>query len=74
MREGRIRSASLTSRRSLISPVPSRLGCRHCMLTTSGNGILSSQTSSAVISRPAARTGCGDLRLADERSGPVRLL
>ena len=39
MREGRIRSASLIMRRSLISPVPSRLGWRHCMLTTSGSGI-----------------------------------
>ena len=31
IRDGRIRSASLTSRRSGISPVPSRRGCRHCI-------------------------------------------
>ena len=34
-RSGRIRSASLISRRSVISPVPSRLGWRHCMATVS---------------------------------------
>ena len=33
MRDGRMRSASLTSRRSGISPVPSRFGCRHCIAT-----------------------------------------
>ena len=36
-RDGRIRSASLTSRRSAISPVPSRLACRVCIATTSGS-------------------------------------
>ena len=51
IRDGRIRSASLTSRRSLISPVPSRLGWRHCMPTTSGNGTFSSKTSSQVTTR-----------------------
>ena len=51
MRDGRIRSASLTSRRSLISPVPSRLGCRLCIDTTSGSGIFSSKTSSQVTTR-----------------------
>jgi len=36
--EGRIRSASLTSRRNGISPAPSRLACRVCIETTSGRG------------------------------------
>ena len=40
MRSGRIRSASLTRRRSRTSPVPSRLGCRVCIATTSGSGTL----------------------------------
>ena len=51
MRDGRIRSASLTSRRSGISPVPSRLGWRHCIDATSRSGILSSKTSSHVTTR-----------------------
>ncbi len=51
MRDGRIRSASFTRRRSLISPVPSRLGWRHCIATTSGSGTLSSKTSSQVTTR-----------------------
>ena len=54
IREGRIRSASLTSRRSGISPAPSRLGWRVCMATTSGSGTRSSKTSSAVITRSRA--------------------
>ncbi len=37
IRSGRIRSASLTSRRSRTSPVPSRLACRVCIDTTSGS-------------------------------------
>ncbi len=41
IREGRIRSASLTSRRSRIPPVPSRLGWRTCRPTTSGSGSFS---------------------------------
>jgi len=53
IREGRIRSASLTSRRNRTSPVPSRLGCRVCIATTSGNGICSSKTSSQVMTRSA---------------------
>ena len=51
IRSGRIRNASLTRRRSWISPVPSRLGWRVCMLTTSGRPILSSKTSSQVMTR-----------------------
>ena len=51
IRDGRIRSASLTRRRSGTSPVPSRLGWRHCMLATSRSGILSSKTSSQVTTR-----------------------
>jgi hypothetical protein len=51
MREGRMRSASLTSRRSGTSPVPSRLGWRHCIEATSRNGIFSSKTSSHVTTR-----------------------
>ena len=54
MREGRIRSASFTSRRSGISPAPSRLGWRVCIATTSGNGTRSSKTSSQVITRSRA--------------------
>src|SRR3954451_8139422 len=38
IREGRIRRASFTSRRSGISPAPSRFGWRVCMETTSGSG------------------------------------
>ena len=38
MREGRIRSASFTSRRSGVSPAPSRLGKRVCIATMSGSG------------------------------------
>ena len=57
IREGRIRNASLTSRRNGISPVPSRFGCRVCIATTSGSGTCSSKTSSHVItrSRPGSR-------------------
>jgi hypothetical protein len=51
IRDGRIRRASLTRRRSGISPVPSRLGCRHCIDTTSRSGTLSSKTSSQVMTR-----------------------
>jgi hypothetical protein len=49
-----MRSASLTSRRSGISPAPSRLGWRVCMATTSGRGTRSSKTSSQVITRSCA--------------------
>lgn len=49
-----MRSASLTRRRSGISPAPSRLGCRVCIETTSGNGTWSSKTSSQVITRSRA--------------------
>ena len=54
MRSGRMRSASLTRRRRGISPVPSRLGCRHCSATTSLLARLSSNTSSAVMMRCCA--------------------
>ena len=54
IREGRIRSASLTRRRSGISPVPSRLGWRVCIATTSGSGTRSSKTSSQVTTRSRA--------------------
>ncbi|WP_369800000.1 hypothetical protein [Modestobacter sp. Leaf380] len=37
-REGRIRSAFFTRRRSGVSPAPSRLGWRVCIATTSGSG------------------------------------
>ena len=50
-RSGRIRSASFTSRRSGISPVPSRFAWRHCMATTSRSATLSSKTSSTVTTR-----------------------
>ena len=53
-RAGRIRSASFTSRRKGISPVPSRLACRVCMATTSGRQTLSSKTSSTVMTRSRA--------------------
>jgi hypothetical protein len=53
---GRIRSASLTNRRSGISPVPSRFACRVCMATTSGNPTCSSKTSSTVTTRSRAGT------------------
>ena len=51
IRDGLILSASLTSRRRGTSPVPSRLGWRHCMLATSRSGIFSSKTSSQVTTR-----------------------
>ena len=54
MRSGRIRRASLTSRRRRTSPVPSRLACRVCIETTSGSGTLSSKTSSQVTTRSRA--------------------
>src|SRR3712207_97517 len=54
IREGRMRSASFTSRRSGISPVPSRFGWRVCMETTSGSGTRSSKTSSQVMTRSRA--------------------
>ncbi len=53
-RSGRIRSASVTSRRSRTSPVPSRLDCRHCSATQSGSGTLTSKTSSHVTTRSRA--------------------
>ena len=56
MRCGRIRNASRTRCRRLISPVPSRFGCLVCIRTTSGNGTLSSKTSSQVITRSRAGT------------------
>jgi hypothetical protein len=59
-RDGRIRSASFTSARRVISPVPSRLGCRVCRATTSGSGTWSSKTSSQVMTR--SRTGMDALR------------
>ncbi len=54
IRDGRIRRASLTSLRSWISPVPSRLAWRVCIDTTSGNGTRSSKTSSQVTTRSRA--------------------
>src|SRR3954447_11152162 len=62
IREGRIRSASLTSRRSGISPVPSRFAWRVCMATTSGSGTRSSKTSSLVTYT------CSGLRSGDVRA------
>jgi hypothetical protein len=65
----------LIRRSSLISPVPSRLGCWHCKDTTSGSGILSSMTSSAVTTRSCGGTAalapsaCGD---AVEQRGLAR--
>ena len=49
MREGRIRSASFTSRRSGASPAPSWLGERVCIATRSGSGTRSSKTSRYVV-------------------------
>ncbi len=60
MREGRIRSASFTRRRSGISPVPSSDGCRHCIEATSRWGMRSSKTSSQVTIR--SRAGTADAR------------
>jgi len=51
IRVGRIRRASLISRRSRTSPVPSRLGWRVCIDTQSGNGMRSSKTSSQLTTR-----------------------
>lgn len=50
-RSGRMRRASLTNRRSGISPSPSRFGCRHWRPTTSRRGNCSSKISSTVITR-----------------------
>lgn len=60
IRDGRILSASLTSRRSGTSPVPSRLGWRHCRPATSRSGIFSSKTSSHVTTR--SRDGIAEAR------------
>ncbi len=56
IRESRIRSASLTNRRSGISPAPSRLGWRVCIATTSGSGTRRPipQGRAAPFRRPAA--------------------
>ena len=51
-----MRSASLTSRRSRTSPVPSRLGCRVCSATQSGHASRSSNTSSHVTTRSPGGT------------------
>ena len=60
IRDGRMRSASLTRRRSGMSPVPSSDGCRHCIDATSRCGIRSSKTSSHVTMR--SRGGTADAR------------
>ncbi len=54
-RSGRIRRASLISRRRVISPVPSRLGWRHCIATQSGLEADSSKVSSTVTTRSSGR-------------------
>ena len=54
-RSGRIRSASLMRRRRVISPVPSRLGWRHCMDTRSRTSRSSSNVSSTVTTRSSLR-------------------
>ena len=59
IREGRMRNASLTRRRSRICPVPSRFACRVCIATTSGSGGWSSKTSSHVTTRSRAGGGLG---------------
>ncbi len=51
IRDGRIRSDSLTRSRSRTSPVPSRPACRVCIETQSGIGSLISKTSSQLITR-----------------------
>src|SRR6266568_819382 len=51
---GRMRSASFTSRRSGISPLPSRLACLVCIDTTSGRATCNSKTSSTVTTRSRA--------------------
>ncbi len=50
-RSGRMRSASLTSLRMSISPVPSRFCCLVCNPTTSRRLTFSSKISSMVITR-----------------------
>ncbi len=70
IRSGRIRSASLTSRRSLTSPVPSRFGCRVCIATTSGSGTRSSKTSSQVTTR--SRAGIAAARQFNRVVFPLR--
>jgi hypothetical protein len=53
MRDGRNRSAFLSKRHGLISPAPSRLGCRHYGDTMSGSGTLGSYTTPAACARDA---------------------
>ena len=65
-RSGRIRSASLTSRRREISPVPSRLGWRHCIATVSPARRSSSKISSTVTIR-SLRSGCRQQRPEQRR-------
>ncbi len=57
IREGGIRSASLTNRRRGTSPTPPRLGWRHCMLAKSQSGIVSSMTSWQNDALPGAGRG-----------------
>ena len=54
-RSGRMRSASLMRRRRVISPVPSRLGWRHCIETRSRTSRSSSNVSSTVTTRSSTR-------------------
>ena len=51
MRVGRMRSASLTRARRVISPVPSRFASRVCIATTSRSARFSSKISSMVMTR-----------------------
>ncbi len=60
IREGRMRRASLTRRRSGISPVPSSEDWRHCMAATSRSGSWSSNTSSQLTTR--SRGGIAEAR------------
>ena len=59
MRLGRMRSASLTRRRSGISPVPSSEGCLHCRPTTSRRGIFELEDLFARDDALARRDGAG---------------
>lgn len=54
IRDGLIRNASLTRRRNGISPVPSRLGWRHCIAAQSRSPSFSSKTSSHDTTRSLA--------------------
>jgi hypothetical protein len=61
----------VTSRRRGISPVPSRLGWRHCIDATSRSGILSQNAQLVHMWSPGACGGCSRARQNEPLDGRV---